>query len=744
MALPYSTGPLDVQLYGDAPDLTDTAIPPTTNADPWSWVPPEWDVNPDDQLRQHLATQGAPQPGQPPPGAAPPPGELAAPTLPAPVDVPGPAAIPAPAAPPPPTSAIPAPDAITGAGGMPAPPPIEAERLDVSPTTIADQWARDPLHGPEADARAYAEQATPVQLLDQQRKIDQARQTKLVLDQARVDEENLRQLKADQDARARADVATKAQSDQIVADAMKLAHTKIDPDRWMSTRTGGQRIAAFISAIGGGLVQGRTGAARNQGMDAIQMQIDRDIDAQKHDIETGKYGIAVRQNAVAQEYQRTGNLYQAAETMRLATYQAAINKMQTEQQNFDPEGTGWVRYGMGIQDMKARAAAANESMRRNIFDENYKVAQLDVQRENARREAAKTKADQALGWARLAEDKRQREQAALIHREEKQAVRDDKAAEDERKLSIGTLPRLKVDADGKPALDDRGAPVVESGALKQRSGKTFLAPDDMTRKTLADKTLAASEVADIINQVLDIRDKVGGESRAFNSDEKQKLDVLQNRLVVLAKAGTQGMSSDEDMKKLSASLGADDVSSFRARAAGLIEGRDRATAEINKAYRIAGYDGAPIEFPNKYGAAPKNTLEEDRLQRLLEKPGVTFDNVFGAELRKRELGLSPDQLHPDQQDRAAVDAAVAEDQARIKDAYQAARSSYDPGASPEQQQQIAELASAAAGKGPASVAALKVLHQVATSAPTTRLRQLAKGAIESAILSDGATPEEIR
>ncbi len=61
-----------------------------------------------------------------------------------------------------------------------------------------------------------------------------------------------------------------------------LAQTRIDPSHWWSTRSAGQKFLGIL----GVLISGFSGAKENMGMDVIQKNIDRDIDAQK-----ANYGI---------------------------------------------------------------------------------------------------------------------------------------------------------------------------------------------------------------------------------------------------------------------------------------------------------------------------------------------------------------------------------------------------------------------------------------------------------------------
>ncbi len=529
------------------------------------------------------------------------------PPIEAPVPPPGPGPLdagppPVPAGPPQTPAEVPPPPIPFGpveAGApSPWPAPIEPERLDTAPIggvgAIPAGWAADPLHAPDAVARDWAETATPQQLLEQQGKLDEARRTRLVLDQAKADEDNLRQLRADIDARKIADAATQAKSDAIVKDALALASRKVDPDHWMSTRSTGQRIAAFVAAIVGGLVQGRTGAARNQGMDLIQQQIDRDIDAQKADIENGKFALGIRQNQVAQEFQRTGNLFQAAETVRLATYQAVINKMQVEQQNFDPRGTRWLNYAAGMQDMRARQAASAEAMRKTIFDENYKVATIDIQRQNAARQAWKDKQDVAIAWAKEDREAGKDKADATVWDPKQLAVLNPGLPLPPIPMSQGNYTKwLGTQKEGEQAVTAARANTPEErarqfgvGEVVDDKGEPVLFRDVAVAGKVADSKGAVDSATHLIDKILAARARYGWSSDLLKSAEWRQMQADYGSLVLQKKNTDQlGVLSVGDMELIGKSLGTTDPTEVRDPTAGLRTARENMINNVNATIR---------------------------------------------------------------------------------------------------------------------------------------------------------------
>lgn len=559
--------------------------------------------------------------GPPPEGAPlPPPGDIAAPVPP-----PPPYGA-APAGPPPgpiPFGPQPVPGVaqlpgiqVSSAGEQPLPPvpsfvrpgdpdsPLPSARADVQ---------QDPFAGmADEQARHYVESATPQQLVDLQRGIETQRRTSLALQQAQIDENNLRQLRADQDARAKADAASQVKTDQIVVDAQKLATTKIDPDRWMSTRTGGQRLAGFIAAVVGGLVQGKTGSARNIGMDMIQQHIDRDIEAQKGDIESGKYALGVRQNAVAQEFARTGNLYQATEIVRLATYQAATNKLLTDQQNFDARGSGFASYGVAIKEMQGRQAAATEAIRKTTFEEGYKVEQLTQANQKQADERWKAHQDVALGWAKEGHqgDKGPKIEPSVWHAANPEnpippwpmTAKDYGQFLQERKTGQEIHNQQRSVTHVVPGVTVRNAtgqeaPFVASGT-----------PESVEK--LRKQQTAVSQIVGLIDEAKRVR--TGWTTNIGNTAERQKLNAIWGSAKVAAKnAAELGQITESDVELIKGMLGTDDPSKLRDPIPGMDEARKILVRNLN--IELHGH-GFPRDQQYEIAPPPADPRPEEQLQ----------------------------------------------------------------------------------------------------------------------------------
>lgn len=96
------------------------------------------------------------------------------------------------------------------------------------------------------------------------------------------------------------DTADSAQARLNAADAgwQRFKQMNVDPDRWWSSRSAGQKAMGLLGVI----VSGFSGAQSNMGMQVLQKQIDRDIDAQKTNLDAastyakGEGGVAEGEN----------------------------------------------------------------------------------------------------------------------------------------------------------------------------------------------------------------------------------------------------------------------------------------------------------------------------------------------------------------------------------------------------------------------------------------------------------------
>lgn len=217
--------------------------------------------------------------------------------------------------------------------------------------TTQEATASEHLHKVEADrqtARAAA--------LDQARAADQAR---------------LADIQKNYDT-----MMSKQQTDEKA-----IADRKVDPDHFFKERGTGARVLAGISMALGAFGSALTGGP-NMAMQIIHGAIDRDIDAQKHEIAKAKDILQLRGNRIA-EYMRHGmNMMSAEQATRLLAYQSADAKAMSSTATIQQkewvraqlaQKIGQLKMGFG-QALLASAAASQPKL-----DQQLKLRALEVQ-----------------------------------------------------------------------------------------------------------------------------------------------------------------------------------------------------------------------------------------------------------------------------------------------------------------------------------------------------------------------------
>lgn len=568
-----------------------------------------------------------------------------------------------------------------------------------------------------------------VAFLELQQQHELVQQRKALADQLRVEDENIASIQANREIRERAVERAQADSDKIIADATELSKRGLDR-KWFGRLDTIGKIGAVVGALTGGLMS--KGGGPNKGIEFIDRIIDDDINDQKYQIEQARDVLKIRQGAVAEAYKLSGDVYMAAETARIATYGALIARLKTEQQNFHARGTMFLNHGKTIQEMQSAAQAAQRKVDQQRLENYTKLGEFDLKRKAQIETERQNRAQNALRRAEIDEQRKQREAAAQAKADEKALERSDKEAERVRQFSVSSpRPAIAVDDKGNPVLGPDGKPTVIPQQLTNADGKPWLLGSNEQTAHMKAKLVAASEIIDMIDEVNDIRDKVGGELMPW-SDAKQKLDLLQERMRLVRKSGTQGMSSDKDFEALGASIGAKNLTSFIDQSPGLKKAREYTVRELNTEMRTNNYTGPVISFENKYGVA-KNTPEDDRRKSLAVAPGgnsrTRIGESFSRELEREGLpGVHKDtageSISFDIKGNPTTTLKLSPEQRAVFD--RTARL-FDRDASYDQQIELSRLSRAAAGDSDAetTIAARAELENLATKAPGV-MRRLAQ------------------
>ncbi len=603
------------------------------------------------------------------------------------------------------------------------PPPID---YDEGEGLLPDQPDRE-LGRAQLDAQLAG--MNPVQAAQdraQQAEDDKYRAARAQSEAARLDaEQEDRSLQAYVEGREQ----TRKERAEIDAEAKALANETIGADDWYEEGGISRSVGAFVAAVVGGLVQGRTGGP-NIGMAMIDKQIERYIATKQADRAHKRELLGDRRRGLAEEMGDVEGDYRFAEVVRKASYERALKQIETDAANYDPEGTAGRARDNARREVMAKmtaadAAAAAEQLKRNVEKrkaelEEQKAArdEKDLQEKIRNNKAQTASSNYGISSAnKRAKDQLALDEKKLAAEEAKDKRTVTKAEEAEvRELGMGGSVRVMRDpTTNAPIIGRDGKPMVEKGPLLNEDGRPWKGKDKTQSDALAKSAASAEGLVDILDEIAAIRNEVGGESSVFNSKHRQRLDTLRERATLMRKSGTEGLSSDADMARIERTLGTDNAASFRDQAAKLAEGREGIISEHNRAMRIRGqYTGDPITFENKYASAPANTKAEEQLKSWQKKPQISrveADRQATAIVKKR---YTPEQLR-DPAIQKQFSAEVNELKADYKDI------------TPEQKAQIAELGNL--GGGPAAEKAEKDLRDIAENGQSPKIREAALSAL---------------
>lgn len=446
------------------------------------------------------------------------------------------------------------------------------------------------------------------------RKVEEPKEKMLAAGKLEADTQRLRD--AENSARIYQDSVRDAQER---AKQLDIEARQIADENPLDSISGGRKIMGVLASIVGGFMANKTG--RNMGLEAVD-QIANDA-MQLH---AQKLQLNARQQAgIGDQIARAGDVSKASEAVRLAVYDGAIKQLETKVQDFDPRGTTALRVMDDINALKQRRADALQKYfdgeQKRLEDQRkYELDAMKVQQEQQRiaETARNNKAQIGLGYSRIAQDERQSKRSAELEQKklDAQTTKDlaTKAQAEEkemRELGVSAPPTASFDADGNLVV------TKSTGYLKNADGKEWKIPLADEAKEFRKKKAAADAIVYNLDQLRQLREDVGGESSVWNSDAYQRAQVIKNNLIILKKAGTQGMSSDEDMNKIIAALGAKDPTSFRAQMASLDEGRAQVEKQLNIEAQALHYNGDAITYPDplKMRKATK-TPEQEQVETI--------------------------------------------------------------------------------------------------------------------------------
>ncbi len=454
----------------------------------------------------------------------------------------------------------------------------------------------------------------------------------------------------DQAIKAAAVAKANASLDQLNAQA--AAVKDVDPNRWWNTRSAGQKFASLIGAIAGGVAQGQTPGSRNMFLDDMQKSIDQDIDAQKFNITNARDKIATQRGIVAEIYRNTGDLYQAGEAARIASWQQAISTLQSRAQMVDPKGTAAVAYADAIQAATGKLIANQNAYHQQDIENNIKALTAGttvrkVESDIAHQKVQENQDAQRIGLdaARVGLEKRQQDLTALNEEANRQAAADRAKEALEAKKGEGLLT-----IGGDVSTNPDGS--VKFNKLVQDTGDAWQVPKDEAPKVSAILS-AADSYNRVVNDVIRLSDEWGHVSNIKKGAVWQQIKSKVADLKILGHkaAGIEGFKGGvvEIVDQMN-TAGMDPNSFFHDVTPALRNGRDDLNANVTDVLRRIpgdGYTGAaynPIDTsrPN----IPQETVDESRLKSTLGEQdrdvGITDKLQAAASLVTPGLPVDPE------------------------------------------------------------------------------------------------------
>lgn len=467
---------------------------------------------------------------------------------------------------------------------------------------------------------------------------------------------------------------------EVEVEAAKLAEAK--DVSYMDSLGPGQRIAAFLSAIVGGLVQGRTGG-RNDGLAMIERENERYVAAQTAKRANARMMINDKRAAADRQVQDVEGDFRAESAFRAAAWERTIRTIESEQQNYDPAGTSALRL---------------EGVRRDAIAKQQAALAAFEEREIKRMEAeGKSRLEVAKFVQKSRDDERQREEAERNNRAQNRAaqtsagaswknavVNEKKTNAEIKALELENTPRspdhyeTTYGKDGRPPHEMTGKEykswlesknkiadvtretaqgVVKQAAArlegtgpggspyalgdqegkpyKNKDGSAFEIKDDKQRQRATEIITSAQNVRRIADLVKIMREDNGGASSTIGSPEYQELQSLASQLDFETFVGYGLGAPSEGDKQLAANVrGGKDISSFihdpssgfEAYAKGIEE---KATAQL----RPLGYTGDPIKLKRTEAV---QATERNQLQNMdVWSPPELLDSSVDPDIRKR-------------------------------------------------------------------------------------------------------------
>lgn len=209
----------------------------------------------------------------------------------------------------------------------------------------------------------------------------------------------------------KAQAATEAQRQQLLADATAQANNKTDSNPyWHSLSTGGKLLTALSVIIGGIGTNGK-----NVGLDIFNKATDDALRSQQQDREKQRDVLNLRGQTIQQQAAQQLEDYHADTAFRLAANQSMIQALQTEQQNYDPAGTTAQRISEHIGQYQVAQTELVQKYTQTQLKNNLDIAKDQREAATAASTIQHQRAEEGLAWAKESREKAAAKQSNVLH-----------------------------------------------------------------------------------------------------------------------------------------------------------------------------------------------------------------------------------------------------------------------------------------------------------------------------------------
>jgi hypothetical protein len=479
---------------------------------------------------------------------------------------------------------------------------------ELSQDALNDKYTQMALTDPEVYAKVTAKQDIDRhnREVDEQLRIANEDRDRL-LEKNRLEQEAFEQHRKDM-----------AASD---AEIKQLAEEDIDGDRWMDSRSTLQTIAAFTAAIVGGLNQHNTGG-RNMGLEAIEREIDRDVEIQKANLAKRERLAGMKRDSVQQRFQTEMEWTRSLEVRRQALYQVAQRGLQIEMSKYDPRGTTAQRIADSLVNLQAAQQAARAKAEQQNLENRLKFGDLVLKARDADLKALqiqeKQKKLQGGGpsqrfprsyWVAQGlpdpgvEGLTDKDYNTWLTRKGKAKDLGGNDAKSRKEAAEAT--KAEAEAAAAKTGFQVSNPVTKT-PLKNKDGEPFVIMDATERQKARDIMTAAANIRRLADKMAELKRKYGGAIGSLGGDEAQEIKSLASQIdFETFKAFDLGAPSEGD-KALAEGVrgGADPTSFIKDATKGFQTYAEGVEKKMNTLMSARGYDGDYIKLP-RAGALEK-------------------------------------------------------------------------------------------------------------------------------------------